>query len=79
MTDRARRILDEALLLPIDERAAIAAALLRSVDQAEATEDVERRWATEITRRAERAIAGESTGRDAHLVLDAVEAKLRGQ
>ncbi|HSJ63456.1 MAG TPA: addiction module protein, partial [Gemmatimonadaceae bacterium] len=55
-----------ALRLPINERADVAAELLRSLDEAERTlppEEVDRRWAEEITRRAERALRGEQVGR----------------
>lgn len=71
---------EEALRLPIEERAGLAAELLRSLDDEEqllAPEEVERRWAEEITRRAERAIRGESAGRDAEAVLSSIESKIR--
>ena len=73
-------MLEEALRLPVEERADVAAELLRSLDDAERTlpqEEVERRWSREITRRAERAIRGESVGRDAGVVLSSIESKLR--
>jgi hypothetical protein len=66
--------------LPIDERADVAAELLRSLDEAESTlsgDEVQRRWAEEITRRANRALRGESVGRDADEVLSSIESKLR--
>lgn len=80
MSNQARQVLEEALRLPIDERADVAAELLRSLDEVESTlplEEVERRWAEEITRRAERAARGESVGRDANEVLSSIESKLR--
>jgi hypothetical protein len=80
VSDQARQLLEEALRLPLEERADVAAELLRSLDEAESTisaDEVERRWAAEITGRAERARRGESTGRDAGLVLDSIESKLR--
>lgn len=80
MGNEARQVLDDALRLPIDERADVAAELLRSLDDAEQPlprEEVERRWAEEIERRAVRAIRGESVGRDADEVLSALESKLR--
>jgi hypothetical protein len=64
----------------MEVRADLAAELLRSLDDEEealAPEEVERRWAAEITRRAERAIRGESVGRDAELVLSSIESKIR--
>lgn len=80
MSDQARKVLDSALRLPVEDRADVAAELLRSLDEAEQPlppETVEQLWAAEITRRAERAIRGESAGRDADLVLDSIESKLR--
>ncbi|HEU0036276.1 MAG TPA: addiction module protein [Kofleriaceae bacterium] len=80
MGNQARQILEEALRLPLDERADVAAELLRSLDEAVegvSQEEVERRWAAEITRRAERAARRESVGRDADEVLSSVESKLR--
>ena len=80
MSEQARQLLAEALRLPIDERADVAAELLRSLDEAERAlppAEVQRLWTDEITRRAERAIRGDSVGRDANEVLTAIEAKLR--
>jgi hypothetical protein len=80
VSNHARHILEEALRLPVDERADVAAELLRSLDEAERTlpqEEVEQRWADEIARRAERAARGESVGRDANEVLNSIESKLR--
>jgi hypothetical protein len=80
VSSQARQVLEEALRLPIDERADVAAELLRSLDEGESTlppEEVERRWAEAITRRAERAASGESVGRDANEVLSSTESKLR--
>jgi hypothetical protein len=80
VSNQARQILEEALRLPVDERADVAAELLRSLDEVESAlpqEEVERQWAEEITRRAERAARGESVGRDANEVLNSIESKLR--
>lgn len=55
------RILSEALKLPAEDRAAVAGALLRSLD-AECEEDaqtVESAWAEEICQRLRRLDAGE--------------------
>jgi hypothetical protein len=38
---------------------------------------IDQLWADELTRRAERAHRGETTGRDAQAVLSAIEATLR--
>ena len=80
MNDQARKVLDGALRLPLEDRADVAAELLSSLDEAEQPlppDAVERLWADEITRRAERAVRGESVGRDADAVLDGIEQKLR--
>ena len=64
MTSRAHELLREALTLPLDERADVAAELLASLDDAAAEQpaDVEAAWAAEIERRARRVLAGETTG-----------------
>jgi hypothetical protein len=80
MSEHARDILADALGLPVDERADLAAELLRSLDDAEKTlspEEIQQRWADEITCRANRAVRGESVGRDANEVLASLESKLR--
>lgn len=54
MTSRAQAVLRDALDLPVDERADLAAELLASLD-ADGSEDqaaVEEAWAKEIERRA---------------------------
>jgi putative addiction module component (TIGR02574 family) len=65
MTTRAQELLREALALPIDERAGVAAELLASLDEAgtENPADVEAAWAAEIEKRTRRVLAGESEGR----------------
>ena len=64
MTSRAQDVLREALALPLEERADVAAELLASLDDAAAERpaDVEAAWAVEIERRARRALADESGG-----------------
>lgn len=56
MTDRARKLLHDAMELPLPERAELAADLLASLD-GEPDADVEGAWASEIERRAREAIA----------------------
>ena len=51
MTDRARKVLHEALELSLRERAELAADLLASLD-GEPEPDVEAAWAAEVERRA---------------------------
>ena len=64
MTDRAQDLLREALTLPIDQRADVAAELLASLDEPSTmdAEAVQAAWASEIERRARRVMAGESVG-----------------
>ena len=52
-----KRLLEEALHLPVEERAALAGALIESLDL-EIDEDVEAAWSAEIGRRLERVDAG---------------------
>ena len=64
MTSRAQDLLREALTLPIEERADVAAELLASRDEAPPQDAaaVEAAWAREIERRARRVMSGESAG-----------------
>jgi putative addiction module component (TIGR02574 family) len=64
MTSRVQALLREALALPADERADVAAELLASLDEAPPDDpaEVEAAWAREIERRARRVMTGESTG-----------------
>jgi len=50
VTTIAQKLLDDALTLPANDRAALAAGLLASLDAVE--DDVEAAWAAEIARRA---------------------------
>jgi putative addiction module component (TIGR02574 family) len=79
MTSRAQDVLREALALPLDERADVAAELLASLDDAAAEHpaDVEVAWAAEIERRARRALADESGGVAWDDVRRRAEAELR--
>jgi len=63
MTSRAQELLREALTLPVQERADVAAELLASLEEvADSVEEVEAEWAAEIERRAKRVLAGQSAG-----------------
>jgi putative addiction module component (TIGR02574 family) len=61
MGSEARKILEDAMALSADERAALAHELLASLD-GEREPGVDEAWAAEIKLRAERFRAGESQG-----------------
>lgn len=71
MTDTSRELLKQALELPLDERAELAAELLDSLTETES--EVEAAWAAEIHRRVEAARAGELESTDWREVMDRVE------
>ena len=79
MTSRAQDLLREALSLPVNDRADVAAELLASLDDALAEDqaEVEASWAAEIERRATRVMSGESTGVPWAEVRRSAEAELR--
>jgi putative addiction module component (TIGR02574 family) len=77
MARGTRELLSEALELPLDERAKIAAELLDSLEEAEA--DVEEAWSREIERRVAAARAGELASTDWRTVLDRVEREVLGR
>ena len=56
MSERARKLLHDAMDLPVSERAELVADLLASLD-GEPEADVEAAWASEIERRAREALA----------------------
>lgn len=79
MSQRTQELLREALGLPANERADVAAQLLASLDEdaAEDPAEVEAAWAEEIERRARRVVAGESSGIPWEEVRRRAEAALR--
>jgi len=77
MARENRTLLEEALELPLDERAKMAAELLESLQEAE--EQVEGAWATEIEKRVAAARAGELASTDWRTVLDRVEKDVLGR
>lgn len=78
MTSRAQEILRDALLLPMDQRASVAAELLASLDEAPPSDptEVEAAWACEIERRARRVMSGDSAGEPWDDVRDRVLRRL---
>ena len=81
MSSRAQELLREALTLPIEERADVAAELLASLDEAPPDDpaEVEAAWAREIERRARRVMSGESAGEVWEDVRARVVRRLTGQ
>jgi putative addiction module component (TIGR02574 family) len=78
MTQRTQDLLREALSLPVDERADVAAQLLASLDDEDvATEDIEAAWAVEIEKRARRVLSGQSEGIPWEDVRRRADAELR--
>jgi hypothetical protein len=71
MTHATRELLTQALELPLEERAKLAAELLESLHDSES--EVERAWADEIRDRVAAARAGELESTDWREVLDRVE------
>ena len=63
MTRNAERVLDDALRLPEQERAEVAARLISSLD-AEADTDVDAAWIAEIERRCAELDAGTAVTSD---------------
>jgi len=59
MKSEISKILEEALKLPVEARAALAGSLIESLDEL-VDENVEGAWADEITRRAEELDAGKT-------------------
>jgi hypothetical protein len=63
MSQRAEELLHEALTLPPDERADVAAGLIASLDEpADDPSVVNDAWAREIEIRAKRVLSGDSAG-----------------
>jgi len=72
VTEATNRLLQEALSLGPDERAALAAELLASLDESE--ENVQSAWAAEIERRSQD--AADERGEDWRVVLEEVRASV---
>lgn len=76
MTAEAKRILEDALSLPDDERRRIAELLLDSVSP-DSTEEIEAAWVAEAVRRAEQLERGEVEALDGESVLAELKAKFK--
>jgi putative addiction module component (TIGR02574 family) len=73
MNARARKIIDEALALPADERALVVAELQESLGSNSA-EDVQAAWDDELVRRAEAIVGGKAESVDGEHVAQRVRA-----
>jgi putative addiction module component (TIGR02574 family) len=78
MGDAAKKLLHDALALPTEERAELAAELIASLD-GPADPDVEAEWAVEIERRAARVLSGESKGTPWEEVRRRIEREISGR
>ena len=78
MSERAHKLLRDALGLPVQERADLIAELLSSLD-GESDEDVEAAWAAEIERRARAALADPDGGEPWESVRDGLLTELDGE
>ena len=79
MTARAHAVLQEALSLPDDDRADIAAELLASLDEAvDDPETVQTLWGEELEARTKRLLSGELEEEDWGTVRRRIEDELTG-
>lgn len=74
--DRSFKLLEQALSLPSDDRARVAAALIASLAEAEDA-DAEQAWAAEIETRARRVLSGQSRSGPSEDVRDRLLARLQ--
>lgn len=76
MTENASTVLREALALPADERAQVAADLIASLDEeGDDAEAVATAWAQELERRARQVLRDPSSGED----WDATRERIAGR
>jgi putative addiction module component (TIGR02574 family) len=78
MGKATKKLLHEALMLPTDERAELAAELIASLD-GPADTGVEVAWAAEIERRAAKVLSGESEGAPWEEVRRRIEREISGR
>jgi putative addiction module component (TIGR02574 family) len=76
VTKATSKLLQDALKLGVGERAELASELIASLD-AEADEEAETAWATEIEERAARARSGEDPGKPWPEVRERLERDLK--
>lgn len=80
MSGDAETLRREALDLPVDERARLAAELAASLESepADDPEAVRLAWAAEVSRRADRALSGDARGEPWPVVGERVRNTLQG-
>jgi len=79
MAARAHTVLQEALSLPDDDRADIAAELLASLDETvDDPETVQTLWGEELEKRAKRVLSGQVAGEDWETVRQRIADELTG-
>lgn len=78
MTSAAKKLYEQALALPEDERRRLTEALLDALPP-DTVEQIESAWLEEARRRAGRLERGEVQAQDAEPALAALEAKLRAR
>jgi len=76
VTAAAKKILEDALALPDDERRRIAELLLDSIST-DSTEEIEAAWVLEAVRRADELERGEVEALDGELALEALKAEFQ--
>lgn len=75
VTAAAKKILEDALALPDDERRRIAELLLDSIS--DSTEEIEAAWVAEAVRRADELERGEVEALDGESVLEGLKVKFQ--
>ena len=78
MASRMDRVIDEALRLPLGQRAEVAARLLESLDKTRDAE-VDAAWAAEIERRCADRDSGRTVGADWEEVRRQIEVEILGR
>ena len=74
MTPVLQKIKNQAIALPLEERAELAHELILSLDETAGT-DVENAWDSEIKKRVEKIKSGKAKGRPAENILAEIRAK----
>lgn len=76
MTNRAQKLLEEALALSPEDHERLAESLWLSLDGA-SPDEVDAAWQGELERRVEGALRGEGLGQECDAFIDGLRARLR--